>query len=75
MEKMKTAYSADFYAEKGFLDEKNSCVRVPVGKENNLKMDDIVLIENKIDSKYSHLKFTGRNKEDKENGTIMFFYE
>jgi hypothetical protein len=74
MEKMKTIYhSTDSYAEKSFIDEKNSCICVPVGKQNNFDQNDYFLLGNKIESKYPNFKFTGFWKDD--NGTAMFFYK
>ena len=70
----KTIREAEFYVTNGYLDEANSCVRVPVGIETKFDPDALVLLARKVERNFPNLKFTGR-RDFSDNGDVMFFFK
>lgn len=65
------------YLKKSFIDEGNSCVRVPLGKNkfDKFDYDDFTLLGKEVESmeKYSHLKFSIKWKTD--GNDVLFYFE
>ena len=60
-----------FFAEKSYIDESNSCVVVPAGR-NELDYDDCFLLGGIIEKKYPKLKFSA--KYELKEDSVIFYY-